>query len=327
MNQIPTDGPVGADPEPPMAPGRSGATNWLLAGILLVLVAIAAVLVFNNTDSTDTASTEPGALPSTTVAETTTTEASTSTEAEATTTIAETTTTTEASTTTQAETTTTTIGELTDDIAAEAAMRWIDALAVGDADTAFDLVAPESQTAFGGRAGFDGSFSGLVEGFGAWADATGVYGEGDPWVFVNRVDDDTTVVTFAGAVSQEGSDGQRAAAIPVVFRDGKGLVQPFLRAGTTEFITPMAADVPEVLESGPEFEVIVPGDPTVRMYVFTTEAQLTVTSLGNGTSQVVSAPFFNIEPGGISVLTVFFTEGDAVQADALLFQVGEGEGG
>jgi hypothetical protein len=297
----------------------------LLAGILLVLVAIAAVLVFNNTDSTDTASTEPGALPSTTVAETTTTEASTTTEVEATTTIAETTTT-EASTTTQAETTTT-IAELTDDTAAEAAMDWIDALAAGEADTAFDLVAPESQIAFGGRAGFDGSFSGLVEGFGAWADATGVYGEGDPWVFANRVNDDTIVVTLAGAVSQEGSDGQRAAAIPVVIRNGRALVQPFLRAGTTEFITPMASDVPEVLEAGPVFEVIVPGDPTVRMYVFTTEAQLTVTSLGNGTSQVVSAPFFNIEPGGISVLTVFFTEGDAVQADALLFQVGEGEGG
>lgn len=317
------EGPLISGPETPEPPGRSQATNWLLAAILLVLVAITAVLVFNNSDSADTASTEPGAVTSTTVVETTTTEAGTTTEAETTTTVAETTTSVAETTTTTTAETTTTIGELTDETATEAVMSWIEAINAGDSDTAYDLVAPESQTAFGGRQGFDGSFSALQEGFGAWAEASGVYGEGDPWVFVNEIDDDTRVVTLAGTVSQEGSDGQRAAAIPVVIRDGKALVQPFLRGGTIEFINPIVADTPPVLDFDPQFEVIIPGAPDVRMFVFTTEADLTLTDLGNDTTQVVSDPFGNVEVGGISVLTVFYTEDDVVHADAVLFQVGE----
>ena len=311
-------GPGGTPPEPP--PGRSNATNWLLAAILVTLVAIVAVLVFNSGDdeaSEPTASIAPIESTTTGADETTTSVGDTTTTTPETTTSAP-----ETTTTTVADTTTTTVIDAPTD-PTEAATGWIAAISAGDADLAWALMAPESQEAIGGREGFDDTFTALQEGWGAWADATDPTGEGSPWVFTNQIDGEVVVVTLAGTVTQEGTEAQRAAALPVMVSGDVALVQPFLRGDPVEFVVPEGGDEPSVVFPDPVFEVIVPGEPAVQFFVGDEAIESTVTGGSGETSLATTAPVPGLEVGGLEVLTVVYLEEGLINADAILMFIGE----
>lgn len=309
--------PPAAPPElsagPPEPPARSNATNWLLGAILVALIAIGAVLFLGGGDEIDTAATTTTSTTEAPVDESTTTTAADTT----TSTAAETTTTTSTpeTTTTSTEATTTTTQPADDAALAAAAVgAWIDAVAVSDTDAAWALMAPESQEAAGGRSGFDDMASALAEGFGAWADATSPTGEREPWVLTNEVESEVFVVSLAGNVTQEGTETQRATAIPVVIRDGQALVQPFLRSDTVALQEP---SLPEPLEfSDTSLVVQVPAGGDVAMFIM--ESALGFDVEADGDVAVATSDPIVIEAGGRNVLTVVYWDDDVLHAEAWL---------
>ncbi|MDH3308171.1 MAG: hypothetical protein OEO77_11715 [Acidimicrobiia bacterium] len=319
MDQDPSaDAP---QPQEEVEARRSNVTNWLLVGILVVLVAIVAVTFFGNDDPADDAAPN---FPVGTDSTTTTIAAGTTTSAgTADTTVPATTTTTEATTTTTVLSTDTTVVLTPEqEAASQTATDWIDALAAGNADQAWGLVAPASQAVIGTRSDFNEVFTGLVEGFGAWAAAE------DRAVFVNPVADSGEgslfVVTLTGTVTQEGFTAQRAAAIPVFIEaGGTARVQPFLRGDLIQFITPIESDPLFGFGDTPQFDVIVPGSPTVLFFVDGTEVSRVILDRSNGVTRATAGAGSSIEPG-VHVVTVIYLDEGIQHAEAVLFTFGEG---
>lgn len=304
--------------QPPPRDNSSRATNWLLGAIVLLLavVAVLLVLVFGNLSDGDDAAgsvTTTSSTTTTTVADTTT-----STSPDTTT---STTTSTSTTTTTEPPTTTTTLAE-NERAAIAAVTAWIDALADGRADASWALVAPASQELIGGRTGYDEVFSGLVEGFGAWASATDPNGEGSPWLFVNEVDDQILVVTLAGLVTQEGTTSLRAASIPVVVIGDTVAVQPFLRLDPVQWSDPAFTAEPWPLAPSTMVTVTVPGAPLVRSFFNADEIEITLEP-GEGVTSVVSEPLTSLEAGGTYVLTVVLLDEEVLHADAVVVVASE----
>lgn len=102
-----------------------------------------------------------------------------------------------------------------------AARRWIRALAAGDGDVAWDLLAEGSREAAGGRSGFESRLTDLAEGWGAWDAA--------PQASYRAVTlmGGTGVVLVSGRVSQEGTTATRTMSLPVRFTADKAQVDPF----------------------------------------------------------------------------------------------------
>lgn len=298
-------------------PQPARTTNFLLGAIVVLLVAIGAVLVFTLFGDQGESPGLAGATTTTTNADSTSTSSSddtTSTTAEG-----DSTTTTEADTTTTTEPTTTTTIELDADelAAAEAVTTWIAALGEGDADAAWALVGPASQEIVGGRSGFDEIFSGLVEGFGAWASATDPNGQNTPWVYVNSVDDQLVVVTLAGQVTQEGTTTVRAAAVPVTFTGGTAQVQPFLRVEPVVFVNPEFTEEPWPLKGQPSLSMTIGGAPSVFVFLGSEEVSST-TSFDDGVSTIVTEKLNGLEAGGQYVLTILVLDEGVIHSDAVM---------
>ncbi len=318
----PLDARPAATPPPPPE-GPSPATVWLLAGILGALAILIVLFVFFLTRGDD----EPAAtdLSTTTTEETTTTtEAETTTsspEETTTTTEAETTTTTEETTTTTTEATTTSTGRVVVATSArEAALQWINSISTGDVDTAWALVAPSSQDALGGFAAFEGIFTELSEGFGAWATAS------PRTVYANEVRlvgvADLWVVTFEGQVTQEGNTVDSAAAIPVSGSgSGPYLVRPFERGDLVEFVAPPFSDPPAVFPADGTFEVIVPDGSTVQLFVDdTVRLDPAMEASGGGSARATAAPESPLGTGRHALTVLYVNQGD-VHAEAVAFDV------
>ena len=300
-------------PSPPPSPGtRSQTTNWLILIVILLLLIIA-VFLFLLLGDFSSGSDGDAAAPTTTTTTTSTTLAETTTTTEATTT----TTSSSTTTTTVPPTTTTTLAP-NERAAVSAVSAWIDALANGDTDASWALVAPASQEVIGGRNGYDAIVSGLAEGFGAWTSATDPNGEESPWVFVNEVDDQILVVTLAGTVTQEGVTAVRATSIPVVVLGDTVAVQPFLRLDPVQWTDPAFTTEPWALAPRTEVIFTVPGAPPVVMAFLNADEVDTSSEPGDGVSAVMSEPIEGLEAGGTYVFTVVLLDEEVIHADAVL---------
>ncbi len=298
-------------------------TNWLLALVAVALIALVAVFVLRDdtpSASATTSTTAPASTEGSTPVDQTTTvpeDGTSTTVAGATTTIA--------SSTTSALVEPTVPVPTPDELAAAAAVvdEWINALGTGDADTAWELIDSASQQAFGGRSLFDGAFSGLVEGFGAWASSA------DVLKYTNAVpftDPATFLISWVGSVSQEGTTAMRAFAIPVT-ADSQGTVkvQPFVRSDLVQFVVPELSDPPAEFASITTFEFDIPTGAVPFVFVdgFYEENQ-EVVDQGDGTSRVYVTPDGALEVGASHVLGVLYVLPGISHAEAVPFTIGDG---
>lgn len=298
-------------------------TNWLLALVAVALIALVAVFVLRD-DTPSASATTSTTAPAATEESTPVDESTTVPEDGTSTTVAG------ATTTIPSSTTSVTVEPsepvpTPDELAAAAAVvdEWITALGTGDADTAWDLIDPASQEAFGGRAAFDGSFSGLVEGFGAWASSVDVLKYTNA---VPRTDPATFLITWVGPVSQEGTSAMRAFAIPVTTdSQGTGKVQPFVRSDLVQFVVPEVSDPPAEFASITTFEFDIPTGALPFVFVdgFYEENQ-EVVDQGDGTSRVYVTPDGNLEVGASHVLGVLYVQPGISHAEAVPFAIGDG---
>ena len=155
----------------------------------------------------------------------------TSTPVETTTTVAPTTTlaptTTVAPTTTLAPTTTaaptTTLAPL--DQAVAAFQEWVGALAEGEVERAWDLMAPSSQQALGSYERFYEMRTGLAEGWGSWVAVE------DATYSLEEDEAGRTLLIASGTIRPEGNVETREVGVPIVTDGGEVLVSPFEEFG------------------------------------------------------------------------------------------------
>ncbi len=307
--------PIEGD-QPPVEDRRSSITNWLLLAILMALIAIGATLVFGGGDDEEPVA-GGGTTTSVLAGTTTLADSSTTTMADSSTTtvIGSTTTVVSSTTTTVLDTTTTTLSEEAVE-AVTVAELWIRALAGGEADRAWDLMATPSQSSLG-RDGFDDIFTALQEGFGAWDDASFAI------VHVNAVtasgEGTLFVVTYVGTVEQEGIESEAAAALPVfVDASGTGLVQPFLRGDLVTWIVPDGT-TRAAFDDLPTFVFETTGAPMVA--VFVDDRELTVTRVSGDAERTRWSARLDGRPeaGGLNVVTVIYLDEGVQHAEAVPF--------
>lgn len=320
MDNTPTNPPT--DP-PIVEPTRDRAplvTNWLLGGVIALLIALVAVLMLRDDSPTEAAQTtttveQGGVTDSTQVGETTTVPEGTDTTVATDTTVSESTTTTPVDTTVPALTP-------GDTIALATVSDWIAAVGAGNADTAWDLLDPASQEAIGGRSGFDSSFGEIVEGYGAWAIATDIVEYSSPVPLVEPAE--VYLVSWVGMVTQEGETYAKAVAIPVTVNDQGAKVNPFARGELVEFVVPENTEPPAVFASITTLEFDIPTEAVALAFLNGQyEANQNVQDLGNGKSRVYVTPETHMEVGASQVLSVVYFQDGFVHAEAVRFVIGE----
>lgn len=307
---------------PTQEPTRDRAplvTNWLLGGVIALLIALVAILMLRDDSPTEagqtTTTVEQGITDTTRVGETTTVPEGTETTLVTDTTTPESTTTTPVETTVPAPTP-------ADTIALATVSEWITAVGSGDADTAWNLLDPASQEAIGGRSGFDGTFTGLTEGYGAWADAIDVVQFSSPVPMAEPAE--LYVVSWLGTVTQEGVTADRAIAIPVTINDQGAKVNPFARGDLVEFVVPENTEPPAVFASITTLEFDIPTDAVALAFLNGQyETNQNVQDLGNGKSRVYVTPETHMEVGASQVLSVVYFQDGLVHAEAVRFVIGE----
>lgn len=139
--------------------------------------------------------------------------------------------TTEATTTTPGETTTTTAPATSSteaDPLAEAVVLfqdWVGALAKGETERAWELMAPSSQLAFGTYERFSEMRTGFAEGWGSWVAVE------DPSYSLEEHGAGRTLLIASGTIHPEGHTEQREVGVPLVREDGGLLLSPFEEFG------------------------------------------------------------------------------------------------
>jgi hypothetical protein len=186
---------------------------------------------------------------------------------------------------------------------ADAARRWVAALTEGADDDAFGAIAPRSQAAMGGRAGFPGAKRTLDREWGVWGRTTGAVFDGLP------LSEGLAVVVL----HVTNADGQlaRVAALPMRVVDGRWRAEPLLSTGTYR-ATP--ADRSEV-GAVPTFHTTVEAGVRVLAFVDGQPARV-----GDGTTRVAYRPTTALGPGWHRV-TLVFQRGDDITARALRYLV------
>lgn len=320
MDDVPANPPTNPPTNEPTRDRAPVVTNWLLGAVIVVLIALVAVMLLRDDSPTEAGQTtttveQTGVTDSTQVGETTTVPEGTET------TLATGTTTSESTTT---STTDTTVPAPTpgDTIALATVSEWITAIGAGDADRAWDLLDPVSQAAIGGRSGFDASFTGLVEGYGAWTGATDVVTYSSPVPLVEPAE--LFLVSWLGTVNQEGITTDSAFAIPVTVNAQGAKVNPFARGELVEFVVPERSDPPPVFASITTLEFDIPTGAVAMAYLNGLyESNQTVQDLGNGKSRVYVTPETYMEVGASQVVSVLYFQDGLVHAEAVRFVIGE----
>ncbi|MFP3913603.1 MAG: hypothetical protein ACLFWM_01915 [Actinomycetota bacterium] len=105
--------------------------------------------------------------------------------------------------------------------ASQAFLTWVDHLAEGDHQAAWDAMAPASQTAVGEEVFFDSMVFEMSEGWGSWSAA------GDIEFRLETDGSGRTLLWVSGTISPEGMTEEREVAVPIVESDGGYLVSPF----------------------------------------------------------------------------------------------------
>lgn len=105
---------------------------------------------------------------------------------------------------------------------------WVKAVALGDAETAWSWLAPQSRSYFAGDISkFEELMPQLQEGWGAWYDGVQEAPQTDTRVMVSGGTEDGGVITLYGDITREGSSGFDANAMPFRIAAGEALVDPF----------------------------------------------------------------------------------------------------
>ena len=193
---------------------------------------------------------------------------------------------------------------------------WVEALAEGELEAAWDLVAERSREAIGGFEAFTDLRSALAEGFGAWAGA----GQ-DAFAVVPLdagEDEALSLVVLRGAIPQEGPPAAAADAVPVRTNSQGSLVEPFLDLGAVEHQPPPGTAIP----SEPRLAALVPAGPEVRFVVGDRGAQAPLTEAADGGRQRASLEVdVPLEPGPHSLTVVLTTPGGEISTSTALYQV------
>lgn len=298
-------------------PQRS-ATNWWLAAIVVLLVALLAAQLWpdNTVDPiavADQTTTTTEAEPIEDEPADTTTTTTSPDETTTTTTIVEDTTTT---------TTTTTADEvpLSSSAAQNATTTWMTALASDDVDATWDLMSKESQERIGGRGSLEAQLPELMALYGGWLDAP------DLISFTSALDSDgpdfALVVTVGGTRPAESEEAWEVVAIPVIMENGMAKVSPFLE---TDEMVGIAADTyvdDPVIFSGTHFTVIYPSAGSLLVYVNETFITDLRVETEDGGSYASFGPL-GLEVGNHTVTAIYVDEDGSIFARAMTFVVGE----
>jgi hypothetical protein len=193
---------------------------------------------------------------------------------------------------------------------AAAAEAWVAAVAEGDMDAAWALLAEPSREALGSVDELEDRASELEEGWGAWASADDATYTATPY---GDEAAGTSVVVVSGSVSQEGESGPAAAAMPVHTADGASRVSPFEGEEAIEF-TPEAGT--ELAPRG-QVEIVAPAGADITFVVDdrgTTRAAVQRSSEGQ-TGLIRVSPA--LEPGDHTVTAIIDVDGALQTASAV----------
>lgn len=193
---------------------------------------------------------------------------------------------------------------------------WVEALATGELEAAWDLVAERSREAIGGFQAFTDLRSALAEGFGAWA------GAGEDAFAVVPLDagegEALSLVVLRGTIPQEGPPAPAADAVPVRTTSQGSLVEPFLDLGAVEHEPPPGTAIP----AEPNLAALVPAEPEVRFVVDDRGAQSPTNEAAEGGRQRASLEVHvPLEPGPHSLTVVLTTPGGDISTSTALYQV------
>ncbi|MGH8914122.1 MAG: L,D-transpeptidase [Acidimicrobiia bacterium] len=201
------------------------------------------------------------------------------------TTITTTTTTTTASPTTTTPSTTTREAEpLTEAVALFG--DWVAALAEGETERAWDLMAPSSQLAFGSYERFFEMRTGFAEGWGSWVAVE------DPSYSLEEDEAGRTLLIAGGTIHPEGNTEHREVGVPLVEEDGALLLSPFEEFGNVaEGLEEEASGVdhPAVPEDSGDGRRIVYSNSGQRVWLVEADGTVADTYLVSG-KQGVPAP-------------------------------------
>lgn len=121
-----------------------------------------------------------------------------------------------------------------DEPAAAAVVEWIDAVAAGEMEAAWELLGPESQTYWGSFGDFAAEHTRFAERYGAWRVA-------DPRFLLTPLESASgqlVLVTLVGAVPQEGTASPWTDTFPVRTSGDAAVLELHASAGVMEIVVP-----------------------------------------------------------------------------------------
>ena len=194
-----------------------------------------------------------------------------------------------ATSTSVVETTTTTIHATTTTTAAPvdgavaAFQEWVGAMAEGEIELAWDLMAPTSQQALGSFERFAGMRTGLAEGWGSWVAVE------DASYSVEQDDAGRTLLIARGVIRPEGQTESREVGVPLIEQGNVVLISPFEEFGNVaEGLEEEAAgaDQPAIPDDSGEGRRIVYSNSGQRVWLVEADGTVADTYLVSGKSGV-----------------------------------------
>jgi hypothetical protein len=177
------------------------------------------------------------------------------------------------------------------DQAVAAFQDWVGALAEGEVERAWDLMAPSSQAALGSYERFHEMRTGLAEGWGSWVAVE------DPSYALIEDDAGRTVLVARGTIHPEGHTETREVGVPIVVADGGVLISPFEEFGNVaEGLEEEAVgeeDPPVPSDSG-EGRRIVYSNSGQRVWLVESDGAVTDTYLVSGKEGVPAPGYYEV---------------------------------
>lgn len=102
---------------------------------------------------------------------------------------------------------------------------WVAALAEGESQRAWDLMAPSSRDALGSFDQFEQMRTGFAEGWGSWVAVE------DPRYAIEEDDAERTLLVADCVIRPEGQEERREVGVPITHVDGELMVSPFEEFG------------------------------------------------------------------------------------------------
>jgi hypothetical protein len=169
------------------------------------------------------------------------------------------------------------------DLAVAAFQQWVGALAEGEVERAWDLMAPSSQVALGSFDFFYEMRTGLAEGWGSWVAVE------DPSYSLIEDEAGRTLLLASGTIRPEGNVETREVGIPIVPTDVGVLISPFEEFGNVaEGLEEEAAgqDGPPVPPDSGEGRRVVYSNSAQRVWLVEGDGTVTDTYLVSGKAGV-----------------------------------------